>query len=821
MLELSIEYLSTGANRHPSTADWDSSGLLAYGADRNIALWEPDGKESRGVFDMLVGHTDIVNAVKFYTTVPGILLSGSVDTTLILWKRLDGTKTFVNAQTLRQHTGSINCIAVSSKISNIFISGSADGTVNIWTLDSNNVASLKQTIEIAPKFFPLALAFTPLPEVIDSYVLAVSGTKNIIQLYVLDSKKSPDFELQVTLISHEGWIRSLDFTQENLNSQGDILLSSASQDKYIRLWRFHREKDFLHSTASEVDLSDKPSKLLSNKIHQLKAESQEISVTFEALLSGHEDWIYSARWITSGDKYQLLSASADNSLAIWEPDSSTGVFSIVTRLGEISSEKGSTTATGSTGGFWTGLWSPSGKSVACLGRTGSWRLWKWENEKGRWLQKNGISGHTRAANGISWAKNGGYLLSTSSDQTTRLHAKWYYGDHKSWHEMARPQIHGYDLYCIACLGNSQFVSGAEEKLLRVFKQPKANRKLMSKLCGLNITDDDEDEVPDAANMPLLGLSNKKIEVSADTVNDIEVENSQEVLDSKLDYFVNKLNLNHPPLEDQLSKFTLWPEMEKLYGHGYEISALAVSHDNSIIATACKATSLEHAVIRLYETKQWLEIKPALMAHSLTVARLTFSDDDNFLLSVGRDRKWTIFRRDENNKHLFILEDSNEPAHLRMILDASWAPTFQFLGEEQRVFATSGRDKKTKIWSKSAKDDSFLCKTIIPDDYPVTAAHFFGNLLKDKSLLYLATGNDIGDIKIYSITANSELLADRLVMKYTCSYLYPSRKVTQLAWKPTPTVDEQDKENSVKTELELAIASEDNSVRIYSITHQTQ
>lgn len=36
-------YLATGGNRHPSAADWDSdSGVLAYGADRNIALWNPE-----------------------------------------------------------------------------------------------------------------------------------------------------------------------------------------------------------------------------------------------------------------------------------------------------------------------------------------------------------------------------------------------------------------------------------------------------------------------------------------------------------------------------------------------------------------------------------------------------------------------------------------------------------------------------------------------------------------------------------------------------------------------------------------------------------
>lgn len=41
MDKITPEYLAAGANRHPAAADWDESGLLAYGTDRNIALWYP------------------------------------------------------------------------------------------------------------------------------------------------------------------------------------------------------------------------------------------------------------------------------------------------------------------------------------------------------------------------------------------------------------------------------------------------------------------------------------------------------------------------------------------------------------------------------------------------------------------------------------------------------------------------------------------------------------------------------------------------------------------------------------------------------------
>lgn len=35
-------YISAGGNRHPSAADWDhDAGSIAFGSDRNIALWKP------------------------------------------------------------------------------------------------------------------------------------------------------------------------------------------------------------------------------------------------------------------------------------------------------------------------------------------------------------------------------------------------------------------------------------------------------------------------------------------------------------------------------------------------------------------------------------------------------------------------------------------------------------------------------------------------------------------------------------------------------------------------------------------------------------
>lgn len=64
------------------------------------------------------------------------------------------------------------------------------------------------------------------------------------------------------------------------------------------------------------------------------------------------------------------------------------------------------------------------------------------------------------------------LLLYSVDQTTRIHGQVQPGDTKSWHEISRPQVHGYDLLDAAFLDPLKFVSIADEKVARVFEAPR-------------------------------------------------------------------------------------------------------------------------------------------------------------------------------------------------------------------------------------------------------------------------------------------------------------------------------------------------------------
>ncbi|KAK5119043.1 hypothetical protein LTR62_000254 [Meristemomyces frigidus] len=792
---LSLDFTAAGGNRHPSAADW-TAGELAYGAGTNIAIWNTDDVQSRGVSALVRGHTDTVNTVKFHDSPHGrFLISGGADKTVRLWKAgEDSSRTpYEQVAVLTGHTASVNTISVLPG-GQVFVTGAADGTVKAWHQGETG-AKLEQSIDLKPRYLPLATAIAKLNG--GAIVLAVAGTSSIIQLYVRSDTKA-QFELQASLSGHEGWIRSLDFVRDG----EDLLLASASQDKYIRLWRFRNDQ---LSEAANGDATAGPglaatTKSLSNKAHKVGFDYSKYAVTFEALLIGHEDWIYTARWApASGNKSSptLLTASADNSLAIWHADQASGVWVCNTRLGEISAQKGSTTATGSTGGFWIGLWHPEGKSVASLGRIGSWRQWMYDSGIDTWVQGVGVSGHTQEVQGLAWARDGSYLLTTSSDQTTRMFAAWKRDGRSSWHEFARPQIHGYDLNCIGSLGVNRFVSGADEKLLRVFDKPKAIDSMLSRLSGTEATVDGS--LADAANMPVLGLSNKAITAVADDepINGLVNGNhdEREAIDPASIVRESTLDIDHPPFEDQLARHTLWPEHEKLYGHGYEISAVATSHDAGMVATACKASSIDHAVIRLYETKEWREVKPALTAHTLTVTALAFSCDDEYLLSVGRDRQWAIFQRTKDVPTQYVPLAANTKGHSRMILDCAWAPSCA-----PTVFATAGRDKAVKIWKLGGTEVESL--TTIATNTAVTALAFSQPLdVGEKTLL--AFGGDDGQVYLVDLLSNTfEVSEKRSVPTQYCA----SAAITCLRWRPGHSGEGQ----------QLAVGSEDGAVRILTV-----
>ena len=83
----------------------------------------------------------------------------------------------------------------------------------------------------------------------------------------------------------------------------------------------------------------------------------------------------------------------------------------------------------------------------------------------------------------------------------------------------------------------------------------------------------------------------------------------------------------------------------------KLHAIAASHSGRYIATSCRATSPEHAGIKLYDTTSWQQFGKTLIGHQLTITRIAFSNDDKYILSVSRDRTWHLFEASDGTSLL--------------------------------------------------------------------------------------------------------------------------------------------------------------------------
>ncbi|CAO3634423.1 unnamed protein product [Mucor hiemalis] len=837
MVQVSSEYISVGCNRTAHAACWGNNGLVAFGADTLIALYSPLSEDSKGIKETLPGHKGRVICLTFIergseaSLHDVALVSGSADNTAKIWKtNADGK--WINSATLEGHTGAVETIACMRAHSvegetDMIVTGSSDGTIRVWERreidgDKDSV-ECKQIINNGNKY-PMSLALSYLPES-KTPIFASGHTDKLISIYIYQST-SNKFEKMHTLTGHDNWVRDLSFATytdtedvhtNNLFQNGDLVLASGSQDKYIRLWKIsaHVPADEGNSEAegvdSELSKALKQSELndeqLSTKSHLITVDSRQYSLMFEALLMGHDDWVFSVEWqrplMVNGKFVQpmrLISASSDKSMMIWSPDAESGVWVNEVRMGDIG---GSTYL-----GFCGALFSPDGKYITSHGANGSFHLWKDVSEvKGdnNWIPKVAISGHFKSVESLAWDPKSRFLLSASLDQTTRLFAPWNREiDGKrtvTWHEMGRPQVHGYDLKCIAFVNDWRFVSGADEKVLRVFDAPRSCVESLATLTKQKDMKSDIESRPVGANLPALGLSNKAV-FEGDVTRDGDVEENHFTSHAKTSATAESLAevLSHPPHEEHLLQHTLWPEVEKLYGHLYELICVDTTTDGKFIASACKAANPEHAVIRLFNTENWKEVKTKIDAHSLTATRVKFSHDDRWLLTVSRDRLWSISERDITSTDAPYKLVAKNKAHARIIWDCSWS-------HDDKLFVTGSRDKTLKIWARPDESvANWACVATIKCAEAITAVDFAPVAVNGKYIL--AVGLENGRIQLLSSADMQQLNQWELwhaVDERLCHY----GVVRSLAWR-------QPVEN--ENILQLASGGEDHAVRIFNVEY---
>lgn len=374
-----------------------------------------------------------------------------------------------------------------------------------------------------------------------------------------------------------------------------------------------------------------------------------------------------------------------------------------------------------------------------------------------------------------------FLITASADQTTRIHAPWKNDNTEFWHEIGRPQIHGYDMSCLIMLTPYMYASGAEEKVVRIFTAPTIFKNYLMKIANV---DDFKNVLADSASVPALGLTNKATFNSSINIEEAEVHEFKNE-----DYI--------PPTEEELMQNTLWPELQKLYGHGYEIFSIAARHDGSLLATACKSTSLEHSAILLWNTNTWSQVQK-LMSHQLTVTQMEFSPNDKYLVSVSRDRRWSLFECNDTTYTLIAVSLKKDSLHTRIIWCCSWT-------HDSSLFATGSRDGKIGVWSPNFTDNKIVPTASLDVKDSVTALAFSLQNISEHSYI-LAIGFETGHIEIEKLqmSANS--------FEWTKYVIYNSSEAHHLTVKRLKFRPEKEHSDT----LQLASCGSDHIVKIYDI-----
>ncbi len=164
-----------------------------------------------------------------------------------------------------------------------------------------------------------AAALTHLPSAPAWLLLAAAGTDKAVHLYIRAPGRQARFSPACRLEGHDNWVRSLSFChaamapplatpqtaaaaseaggaaedgQAPSDARVELLLASASQDRYGRIWMVAFEDldpDLTGSAASAISrYSPKP--------RFAAAGGCRMAARLEALLIGHEDWLHSIQW---------------------------------------------------------------------------------------------------------------------------------------------------------------------------------------------------------------------------------------------------------------------------------------------------------------------------------------------------------------------------------------------------------------------------------------------------------------------------------------------------------------------------------------------
>ena len=800
---INCEFICANPNTVSHCLDYNHHyNILAYGSHNLIHINNPSEVKT---YLTLKGHTKRVNIIKFIDNHKKEgnriieLLSGGADGKIIHWENLNNDKKYIfdykcwkkakeykcsellkNKEIAEENIPSINILesVFLSSIEKYFAIFASNGILDLFYFDIdlneyklfsslNFSRKLQDTISICAINENYLMMLTGgYDKKINIYtVMRINTLNKQLQLNNYNLEKIKPVEFCTSLIGHENDIRDISIVSpDNFDNTKSIFFCSCSQDSYIRIWNLTKlEKNDLSKLADNINTSkansiydeykSKTSYVIKIPIHNkekinLTNEFEYYNITLESVLSGHEDVVSSVAWGQIEDNFVILSSSLDFSVGIWVFDKKYNIWDKKYSLGEM---------VGNRHAFYYATFLNSYKEVLAYSYHGCLYYWKMNNE-GKFEAKPVIHGHFAEVTDIRWDPSKNILFTCSHDETTRCFGFWV--KNKTWHEINRPQIHGYPVHSISCINTNakkednkeeiicNIISASEEKVLRMFNPPFNLIKFLKELSlkELKFKKDNTNEFYEKkygnveGSKQALGLMNREVvleEKEEEASNfDYSKFDPDAILTNKSEQiYVSKYNYQIPPDEDFLSNNTLWPEEAKMYGHGNEVYTIDISHDGKYLASGQKAQEVKNAKLYLWDLDSKKLLKK-LDGCTLTIVQICFSPNDNYLLTVSRDRSWNLYIKKDNSYELY---QNLKNAHKRIIWCCSWS-------FDEKYFITGSRDKFISIWTKD-ETNKFKKYSTLENREAVTAIEFIGTSLDEGDSYLFIVGFESGRISI--------------------------------------------------------------------------
>ncbi|KAL5970109.1 Elongator complex protein 2 [Taenia solium] len=720
------EYTAAAINQNPSCISVqrfhhnDRPQMLVFGSSRAVCLAQAVNNDIR-VFRTLSGHKEAVTCVTWIDSFKGptitrfhsLIVSASTDGEVKLWDAGEDSQRELFSFNVSTSVISVHGCYTDALETQLLVCAASQDRIAGAALKLTLTDGVTSAAEMMGEQFCLKLESYSclalrLVCLTGPLVLLFAGmTAGCLEVRIVKPGEASIF-LAGTLKGHVDWLNCLDCVKMQLSGEVDasrvegdhVLLATGSQDKQIRIWH-------IQLLEGKNQLPNEKGQLL--RLPKLCLATHRLIARLESVLSGHDNWVTGVAWSPVPWRPmscpQLLSSSRDKSLVIWAP--SQPLFSSVGADGSGDENAPDIwleqvrfgTVGGNSLGYLNCAWGNYNSEVYGHGFWGDLSTWSVNSE-----QRITLTGHFKPVTSLSWCRetiDGAplepppcfayppYLLTASQDSTVRLHGLFYTGGSgcsppvRMWRELARPQVHGYEMNAIVSLDVVRYVSAGDEKVGRVFSATSGFVK--SLLSDATIAAHPSlQTLSTSAVQPALGLSNQA------AVEEEEKESGDEEGRAPLS------DPLYPPTESVLAEATLWIETDKLYGHSYEVFTLAAHPKGCLVASACKAAKQEFAQILLWRTDNW-QIHQHLSFHRLTVSHMRFDGSGDRLVSVSRDRMWALWKVDGSANDDFPTfklhkhSQSGKNAHSRIIWACAWSP-------DNSAFLTASRDKQIMAWN---------------------------------------------------------------------------------------------------------------------------